>query len=33
MEAREFASAAFVNADELVKYDWYSLFHRPATLF
>ncbi|KAI0801098.1 ABC1-domain-containing protein [Fomes fomentarius] len=22
MEAREFASAAFVNADELVKYDW-----------
>ena len=24
MEARELASAAFVNADDLVKYDWYS---------
>lgn len=24
MEARELASAAFVNADDLVKYDWYG---------
>lgn len=26
MEARELASAASVNADDLVKYDWYGVF-------
>ncbi|EKM61327.1 uncharacterized protein PHACADRAFT_83337 [Phanerochaete carnosa HHB-10118-sp] len=35
MEARELASSALVDADELVKYDWYvfcSLFHSTLTV-
>ena len=31
MEARELASAAFVNADDLVKYDWYGALSRTTS--
>ena len=37
MEARELASAALVNADDLVKYDWYgytrSYYYKVSRIF
>lgn len=32
VEARELASAAFVDADELVRYDWYEFLVRSCVL-